>query len=137
MCLQGLFAQLEPEFLLFYLLLLIGGMLFLQVVAQVLDGPLQFGIGEHEDGVALVQTLSFFSHDAHHAARFTGVHSQGTDGFHVPFHVNIFQEGGLFRFSRFDVILVDAHSARSKGQCQGVNDEPDRDDGAHQVIFVT
>ena len=134
--LQGLLP--EGDALLFHLdfFLPVGEELLLPLVALVLDVAQQFGIVQHEDGVALAQEAAFFGHDALHAARLAGVDQDGEDGLDKAFHVDVFQELVVLHFADLDVFQRDAQAARTQGEDDDVDEQSGEGGSAQEVVTV-
>ena len=134
--LQGLLPEGDALLLHLYLLFAVGEELLLPLVALVFYLAQQFGIVQHEDGVALPQQAAFLGHDALHAARLAGVDQDGEDGLHQSLHVDVLQELVVLHFADLYVVHRHTQAAWPGGEDNDVDEQGQEGGSAQQVITV-
>ena len=97
-----------------YFTLLIRIALVLPLVALVFYFAYQVGVGEYQDGIALLHHRAFFGHDAFHTSRLAGIYFDGQNRLYQSFHIHVFHELAVLYFGYLDIVCFDAEFSRSQ-----------------------
>ena len=134
--LQRLLTEREGALLHLYLLLAVVSLLVFPFCLLLVDGAEQFGIGEHQDGVAHLEHGTVLGHNALHVAVFLRIEPYGLDGAHEAFHINVFHEGGFGHIDNLVFLGINLQLARAQRKNDGIDGKGQKGKACEEVIEV-
>ena len=121
--LQGLHVERDALLLHLYLLFAEVALGLFPLLALFLYGAHEFGIVEHEDGVATAYHGTLFADNLFDEATLEGIDLYGHDGVHDAFGFEKLHEGGFLNGGNLDALRLDALTAWGECHIDGVDND--------------
>ena len=120
---QGLLAKVDGLLRHLNLLFLTVAKLTAPCVLLIIDRMIEFRILKHQDGIALLQHGTFFSHHPLHESILHRIHLDGLEGLHQSFYIYILPERSLLYFGYHHAIQFYPFGTRSNYLEKGIDQD--------------